>query len=45
MGIEASARTGDNGQFDVVRDGAVVFSKREAHRFPAPGEVLSLLQG
>lgn len=45
MGIDASARTGGSGQFDVVRDGTVVFSKRKERRFPEAGEVLSLLQG
>ncbi len=37
--------SGGNGQFDVVRDGELVFSKHKEHRFPDPGEVLSLLQG
>jgi selT/selW/selH-like putative selenoprotein len=44
-GFDASARTGTNGQFDVVRDGELVFSKHKEHRFPEQGEVLSLLQG
>jgi selT/selW/selH-like putative selenoprotein len=44
-GFEAKATPGTSGQFDVSRDGALVFSKREAKRFPEPGEVLSLLQG
>ena len=44
MGIDASARTGSNGQFDVVRDGELVFSKDEEHRFPESAEVLSRLQ-
>jgi selT/selW/selH-like putative selenoprotein len=43
-GIEASATSGRNGQFDVLRDGDPVFSKHKEHRFPEPGEVLSLLQ-
>jgi hypothetical protein len=43
-GFDASAATGTNGQFDVLRAGELVFSKHKEHRFPDPGEVLSLLQ-
>jgi predicted Rdx family selenoprotein len=39
-----AARPGRSGQFDVLREGTVVFSKRETKRFPEPGEVLRLLQ-
>jgi hypothetical protein len=35
---------GRSSQFDVLSDGAVVFSKEATHRFPEPGEVLELLQ-
>lgn len=34
---------GKVGQFDVVVDGAVVFSKAVEGRFPDPGEVLARL--
>ena len=44
-GFDASARTGTTGQFDVLRDGELVFSKGKEHRFPDDGEVLSLLRG
>jgi selT/selW/selH-like putative selenoprotein len=44
-GFDASARSGTNGQFDVLRDGELVFSKHKEHRFPEQGEVLSLLRG
>jgi hypothetical protein len=44
-GFDASIAAGDKSQFDVVRDGAVVFSKQQEHRWPEPGEVLSRLQG
>lgn len=44
-GVDASAREGVSSQFDVLRDGALVYSKAETHRFPEPGEVLALLQG
>jgi hypothetical protein len=44
QGYDAAAREGAKSQFDVVRDGTVVFSKQDVHRWPEPGEVLSLLQ-
>ena len=44
-GIDATAREGTSSQFDVLHDGALVYSKAKAHRFPEPGEVLALLQG
>jgi hypothetical protein len=43
-GFDATARAGEQNQFDVVRDGTVVFSKQQVHRFPEEGEVLGLLQ-
>jgi Rdx family len=43
-GFQASIREGRKSQFDVVRDGAVVYSKEQEHRFPEPGEVLALLR-
>jgi len=33
-----------SGQFDVIRNSEVVFSKQSRQRFPEDGEVLSLLQ-
>jgi selenoprotein W-related protein len=36
---------GSTGQFDVVADGELVFSKAEVGRFPEEGEVLRLLPG
>jgi Rdx family len=44
-GFDASARQGEKSQFDVLRDGELVYSKAKEHRFPEPGEVLSRLQG
>jgi predicted Rdx family selenoprotein len=44
QGFDASARTGKPSQFDVLRDGELVFSKSKEHRFPEPGEVLSRLR-
>jgi predicted Rdx family selenoprotein len=43
-GYEASISEGVSGQFDVVADGTLVFSKHSLNRFPEPGEVLSLLR-
>jgi hypothetical protein len=44
-GFDASIAEGKNSQFDVLRDGELVFSKQQEHRWPEPGEVLSRLQG
>ena len=44
-GFDAAANKGEKSQFDVLRNGELVFSKQKEHRFPEPGEVLSLLQG
>ena len=38
-GIEASATPGGKGQFDVIRDGDLVFSKHAEGRFPGESEV------
>ena len=42
-GIDASATPGGKGQFDIVRDGELVFSKHEAGRFPGEDEVERLV--
>ena len=42
-GVEATATPGGKGQFDVVRDGEVVFSKHSEHRFPGEAEIASLV--
>jgi selT/selW/selH-like putative selenoprotein len=43
-GIPAQDIPGAKGQFDVLRDGEVVFSKQEAGRFPEHDEVLNALR-
>jgi selT/selW/selH-like putative selenoprotein len=43
-GIEASDLPGGKGQFDVIRDGETVFSKRETGRFPEHDEILAALE-
>jgi predicted Rdx family selenoprotein len=42
-GVEASATPGGKGQFDVIRDGELVFSKHAEGRFPGDGEVERLV--
>jgi hypothetical protein len=42
-GHGAIATPGGTGQFDVVADGELVFSKHEIGRFPEDGEILGLL--
>jgi selT/selW/selH-like putative selenoprotein len=43
-GVEARDLPGAKGQFDVLRDGELVFSKHDAGRFPEHDEILSALQ-
>lgn len=43
MGVETTLTPGKVGQFDVVVDGEVIFSKHSEHRFPEPGEILGKL--
>jgi selT/selW/selH-like putative selenoprotein len=40
---QAKATPGGKGQFDVLADGDLVFSKHASGRFPEEGEVLRLL--
>jgi Rdx family len=42
FGEEAEIKAGSTGQFDVVVDGEVIFSKAKAGRFPVEGEVEDL---
>ena len=44
-GIAASATPGGKGQFDVVRDGELVYSKHSVGRFPGEGEIERLVTG
>jgi selT/selW/selH-like putative selenoprotein len=43
-GIPAQDIPGGKGQFDVLRDGELVFSKHEAGRFPEHDEIVAALQ-
>ncbi|MCC6213698.1 MAG: Rdx family protein [Polyangiaceae bacterium] len=42
-GVAAQLEVGRPGQFDVLVDGAVIFSKAEAGRFPEHEEILGKL--
>jgi len=44
FGANAELVRGSGGVFDVVVDGAKVYSKHATGRFPEPGEVVGLLQ-
>jgi selT/selW/selH-like putative selenoprotein len=43
QGVDATATPGGRGQFDVVRDGELVFSKHSEGRFPGESEVERLV--
>jgi len=43
-GHEASVVEGEKSQFDVLADGALIFSKQREGRFPEEAEVVSLLK-
>ena len=43
-GFPAEAIEGGKGQFDVVRDGDLVYSKHDTGRIPEDGEILSALR-
>lgn len=43
-GIAATDIPGGKGQFDVLRDGELVFSKHDAGRFPEHDEILAALR-
>ncbi len=44
LGIDANLIKGDNGVFDVVADGKLLFSKHDQGRFPENSEVIALLR-
>ncbi len=44
LGIDANLIKGDNGVFDVVADGKLLFSKHDQGRFPENSEVIDLLR-
>ena len=44
-GCEAELVRGDRGIFDVVADGALIYSKHQTGRFPEDDEILGQLRG
>lgn len=42
-GIDATLVRGSGGEFEITLDGALIFSKKQAGRFPDFEEVLALL--
>lgn len=44
LGVAATAIPGGKGQFDVLADGRMVFSKQAEGRFPEPDEILAQLR-
>ena len=44
-GVDASIREGANSQFDVLRDGELVYSKQREGRFPEEDEIVALVAG
>jgi selT/selW/selH-like putative selenoprotein len=44
IGVKPRLVRGDNGVFEVSADGALVFSKKQAGRFPTDAEVLAALR-
>lgn len=44
-GYDATIEEGSKGQYDVLADGKVLFSKQQEGRFPEGAEVLELLPG
>jgi selT/selW/selH-like putative selenoprotein len=44
LGANVRLEVGKVGQFDVVADGKLVFSKKSSGRFPTPDEVVDALR-
>jgi selT/selW/selH-like putative selenoprotein len=44
LALEAAIEPGETGEFTVRSDGELIFSKREAGRFPEHDEVLAKLR-
>jgi selT/selW/selH-like putative selenoprotein len=43
IGVEAAVISGLKGQFDIVADDVLVFSKQREGRFPEPDEIVAAL--
>ena len=44
LGIDTEVVVGARGQFDVVADGDLLFSKQAEERFPEPDEIITAIQ-
>jgi selT/selW/selH-like putative selenoprotein len=44
LGIEVELQAGSGGVFAIMADDQLVFSKKQAGRHPAPGEVIDKLR-
>lgn len=44
LGVKSRLIAGSGGVFEVMVDGRLVFSKKEAGRFPEPGEIAGMLR-
>ncbi len=44
LGVEADVLVGNRGQFDVVANGALIFSKQAEERFPEADEIIDALR-
>ena len=44
LGVDADVIVGARGQFDVVANGELIFSKGREHRFPEPAEIIGPLR-
>jgi selenoprotein W-related protein len=44
FGIDAELIKGKGGVFDVTKDGKLIYSKHQTHRFPEIKEIIELLR-
>jgi selT/selW/selH-like putative selenoprotein len=44
LGVEADVLVGNRGQFDVMANGALIFSKQTEERFPEADEIIDALR-
>ena len=44
LGVESELCKGDNGVFDVVADGNLIYSKHREGRFPDPEKIIAALR-
>ena len=44
LGVDTEVVAGARGQFDVVADGELIFSKQQEQRFPEPDEIVGVLR-